>query len=342
MISEPFTPPPVKELLKEGYLAINEAVYVLTGWPKFGLFHSTISPLPEEIKAIRSFFFLPGPKEKFNPQALKVNNIFKEMKLSILNGELDAKFIHLCEGVSFLIRPWDVVVWALLKGYSFPMDLQDALEMYQAPDKKFSKSNQLKIQAKIAAQVLLEMDPTLTVTNIINQPFMHFFRNNRNCKDKERKAVRRAANEVFSEKGKRGRPPKDPNKRTTRKYFLKPIPGVMMIHSSGKRLYHFQTLRIAMQAAAKVIIHQVKNEKLNRMTLSEFWDKFTNHKVVKLYLEEASEAVLAFVHKFVIQVLRIYLNDQAHHSLADHVRKHGSLPIFGENKSLKGTGQIDS
>ena len=80
--------------------AIHEAAFVLTKWPRDGLFPSHISPFSKEIKEDRPFFYLPNPSKRFDPKLMgsKFYKVFIEMKKSIEEGVLPAIFdIYLTE-----------------------------------------------------------------------------------------------------------------------------------------------------------------------------------------------------------------------------------------------------
>lgn len=317
MMEDPFCPPATDTFLHHKYWAINEAVYVLTHWPKTGLVLGSLSPLPEEIKAYRKDFFLPRANKQFNPENQNVNNVFKEMKKSIDNCELEAVFCHLCKGVSYLLRPWDVIAWALLKGYFLPIDLQEALGVFQMSITKQSLPIQRKVRMKIVGQFLVPIHKT-NVTKIIEDDLMSLFGIAGESEDKELKSPRKAMNELFLTKGKRGRQPKIRIERTDREYIPEAIPEVLKMDTKGRRIYHFPLFQLAMTTAVRIIIHQMDKKRLFKMPLDEMLQEFQSNEIVKLYLDESSEFVLKLALKFAEIPLRNFKSILTHQHLIEH------------------------
>lgn len=240
----------------------------------------------------------------FEPKGEQLK-VYKEIKEAIEDGELHGIFNPLHKGIYYFVRPWNLIKWALLKGYIFPENLQEALMIRQVPNLSMTKPLDRKIRRKIVAQLICSEYPNLPVSKICSHDWMKcvgedFHRSLGNKKDDS--AVRKAVNELFSEKGQHGQ------KMNERRCTSLPIYEVAQINENGQRIYQMQGLRIAMKTIAMIILNRMTYQTFDKMTFCEFWEFFIRNGVVKIYLDEASELVQAFVQHHVYA----YCGDLSH------------------------------
>ena len=304
--------PTLSSLLKFNFLGLHEAAFLLTEWPREGYFECSLSPLPEEIKKDRSFFYMPHKlRLNFESMHSESKRAFIELKKSIELGELPARSEYLFEGVSLLVNTEDLILWALFKGFILSKELQRELGFGQIKNPKENGHLPNKVKNKIVGQFVLSMEPNLKLAaEIYKHPLMQLFKEEKKHEngeptDKEHKAVLRSINKLYNSAGKRGRPAAScspPN----RLYVPKAIPEVMLKDDKGRVYYHFPLFKVAMELAAHIKMTQLGKERLLKISKSEFMNELLNDDVVFLYLENAPQIVLKFTLKCFELVLLNY------------------------------------
>ncbi len=118
-------PPSFKELLNLEYIGIHEAAFLLCDWPTHEGEH-----------------YFPNPMEPFNPKEYdgRFNLIFSELNNAVTYRELHCKRYTAILGVALSVRPYDVIIWALLKNKILPKPLQAVLGLSQMPSSDFNRS----------------------------------------------------------------------------------------------------------------------------------------------------------------------------------------------------------
>ncbi len=327
---EPFVPPDAHAFLDKGLWAINEAVHMIVGWPKENLILSTITPLPENIKSVRSFYYLPEVAGVYYPESIKkiYFEVFNDLKKSIEEEALAAIYHHLDSGIFYLLRPQDVMLWALLKGYILPNDVQEALNIRQMKDSKSTKALEKKVRVKVSAQYLLSKNPDLNVTQICKDPLLisaqtagltggsngYHSDYHRMAAEKKRvekasrvsSTVREAVDELFATKGRPGRWSKLVNDNPKRAYIPFPIPEVMHQECDGILRYHFPLLKIAIEAlvyAKKDAVFDVLFIKVrDGYTFEELSQEFIDDAAFQIYLYQPPEIVLQLAKNAIYRI----------------------------------------
>ncbi len=329
MNREPFCPPSMDAFINFRWWAIHEAAFVLTKWPKEGLYYTHVSPLPAEIKEDRPSFFLPGPEANFDLKSTGAafREIFLAMKDSIEKGELAARFEYLSDGITYLVPSEAVIVWALRRELTLPKDLLEVLGFKQIADCKLTVPLQNKVKNKIIGQFVLTLNPNLhRAADIYKHPLMQCYKQEKAFDtgyptDKEHKSVLRAINTLFGEPGQRGRPPSAPKETKPRQYIPHPIPEVLRKGNGKLPHYHFSLLCTAISTAVWVLM-ALKKEKFDKMTVDEFVEEFLQNQVVALYLDGAPQIIASTARNICVNSIAEYSKYQ----MINHIRIHGKLP----------------
>jgi len=303
--SEPFTPPSLTVFLKHKYWGIHEAAFVLTNWPNKDLFECYITPLSEDVKEDRSFFYMLPHDRSFDPYMFgkEYQRVFCDIKTSIENKTLPARFEYLFDGVSYLVSPQDLIVWALLRGRVLPEILQKELRIYQIK-KKSTKPLQKNVKKKILAQFCLSKNQAMSMEELCRE--VKYLDDSENS---DYTASRRVINELFDSQGVRGRP--SIGEKKPRKYTPKPILEVVEFSSDGLIHYQFPLLKDAMLLAAQIKLQIISEDQPLKITKEEFLDKFMNDDVVNLYIKNAPELIVNLVRRFGEQALIDYESFQS-------------------------------
>lgn len=289
---EPFHPPEIMIFLQNEYWAIHEAVFVLTNsWPKVNFCLGSVRSYPVDPSQVKDFFYLPCSPSEFDPRnySKSFQGLFNELETDISSGILKAKFHPLSKGISYLITPKDVILWALLKGHQLPDNLQEALKVYLQNPYKKSLSLEWKTRNKIVAQFLLDQDPSLNVTDLIDNELMYQFGGRED--NTEPTAIRKAVNELFDTKGLKGR---QKNHTQKRQYTPKAIPEVMFIDRLGLARYHVPCLIIAIETLTHVVLLGYSKE-IHDIPEDVIVNEFLNMNIVKLYSDKAPQLILELI-----------------------------------------------
>lgn len=279
--------PDIGSFIKHRYWGIHEAAFLLTAWPKKGLYECDYLQLAEDVKNDRPFFYLPTSLEldlKMYGKAFET--MFMEIKDAIEYFHLIGHHQYLCCGVTYLVSPQDVVVWALMKEKIIPSELQEAFEIYQSIEKP-RKQLREKVKNKIKGQFYFSRNPTDPIDLACKEI---------NGNEKDITAIRNHLNELFDSKGKPGRRPLN-SVKSSRSYVHKAIPEILTKEHLGKQKYQFTLLKEAMTTAVFEKMKLMDKKELCEMTKERFFDEFRLDVVVELYLRDASEILVNFVRE---------------------------------------------
>lgn len=286
--------PSINEFLREKYWTIQESVFVLRGWPqfyltKFAISQSNVNKSQRDqfLKLDRSFFYGTYMKSD-SIQEADYSSIHDVIKEDIDNGLLFCETLTIpLQSTLYFIVPFDVIKWALLKGYTLPRVVQEAIGVFQNNTTQNLKAKTrnllpLKIREKIVAQFFLLNDSNQEREKLCRK-VLKYFEN----KSTDITAIRNNLNELYETPGKKGR--RKNAKPFIESYRMKAIPEILTKDDKGNRYYDFPLLYEAMKEAAilkcKCSSH-VEIPDLNHENI-ENWkknlDEFMNDPVVNLY-----------------------------------------------------------
>lgn len=283
---------PMRLSLKQRYWAIHEAACELTGWPDLGLFEFSGLKIDPDVREDRCFFYMPiSGQIDFKHFGMAFEEMFVAIKTAIENYYLKGRFQHLCCGSSFLVSPWDVLVWALRNGLRIREGVQEVLKIHQNT-KKPKDTIRRKIQDLTKAQGLIMQDNLYRVDPICKQ-----IRDN----GRDTSALRKHVNaELFDKPGKSGRPSNNPNtKNTVRQYLHKALKDVCEMQTDGIIKYQFILLEDITVMLAYEIISIIDLESIRNMDVDIVLEKFGCDPIAKLYLKGAPEIVFHFICQIV-------------------------------------------
>lgn len=282
--------PSSEMFLKMRLWSVQEACLIFTESPKHSFGPVSISGLEKE----RDVFY--HPKGKFNPASFGKNFqlVYSAMISSVVNGELPARSQCIKHEVFHFVKPIDAIDWALRSGLRLPKAILGYLHIKQ----KVCANKYLlrKVIGKIVAQFLLNDNPKMNVSELIQAMKEERTIGELNYQDSRSYALRRSINELFEEKGKPGRQSRI-EARTMRKYTPAPISEIVKFVKGGS-YYDFQLLDEAMRAIAMVISQRFEATWLFQITSDEFVERILSNDVVKMHLEKAP----VFVKEFIIRI----------------------------------------
>jgi len=276
----------------------HEALFNLTTWPKDIIQIGMSDEIYEQTKR----GVIRVPNERLNSKLLsqKQRLIKKELKKSILNGELQARFYNLNflkeyygTNTSYLLSPIKVIIWTLLKGFILPEKLQK-LGLYQQTNiKLFKQFHHDRIKNQIVAQYLLQMNPKFNKSQLCNHDWMKLYGTSKKVTDKEKKAIRRAINRLFISKGKK-----------ERYYCFKPISEIIL-KSEGNNFYHFPLFKTAIETIAQIKIKMLGRTNFLELTEEDFLKEFFEDKIVQAYLNIVLDMMELLLHKKIFQNIQL-------------------------------------
>lgn len=304
----PVTPPPIKCFLNEMFWAIHEAVFVLTAWPKDGLYLTSIIYSPgnnrQNLEKDRSFIYLPEDS-RIDPKLYgrEFEQVYNDLKSAVENGALESKTHRLC-GVLHFVTPCEVITWALLKGYILPKDLQEAIDIRQDEESlklpgKTRNILPIKVKEKIVAQFFLAKDPKQSRIQLYNAVRDYIDGRNQTLdymdgkeqintlkynRGQDLTATRKNLNELYESPGRKGR--RKEIKKTANSYIPKAINEVIRKDAKGNVHYNFLLFKEAMLQAAYFKSETMKLKRIAEITKRDFFAEFLDDDVIRLYLQE--------------------------------------------------------
>lgn len=299
---EPCLPPLDELFIKEEYWALHEATFqiIKAGWPKYDMGTATVSPpLP-----YRSFIYLPE-SIKVDPTKYgeEYNEVYNDLKEAIEKGDLPFKTQQI-DGIVFFVRPRDVIIWALIKGYILRDKLQAAIgirqdiSVLQLHPKTYG-ALPMKVKEKIVAQLLMAKNPYQSRTDLCKNVLDYLNPFASKNKKWDLTAIRRNLNELYDSPGKRGS--KQNLEKDNGSYSLKSIQEVLKKDPEGNVCYNFFLFTVAMLEAANFKIGSIEKSKMIEMNKKSFLKEFIDDEVVSLYLHK-SEYALRIMMKCVEKV----------------------------------------
>lgn len=274
----PPAPPSDEEILQWEYIATHEAAFWLTDWPS------------QNGEKYFPFPFKRIGKEKiitpiiFNPEDhhIKFQEIFIELETSIIRQELPAKFSNAIKGVCHEVRPWDVLVWGLSKGYILPERLQAYLGCKQFQPKAWPKSKRVLIN-KIFFQLIFCDNPESDLKAFVEHPWI---KKRGYCDSNEKKALKRHLDEAIGFKATRG------SKVSKNALKLKPLVEIMETKGQIKE-YHIEGLKILLNHVVEHTLERMNEE----MDLGTFVEIISGHSVFSLYVQNCPEIIIKMIRK---------------------------------------------
>jgi len=313
----------LEQMLSFEFWELHEAAYILSSWPN-NIILSGI-PLPTSKQINRTFLYTTNGRLNKKNLPLKTQKLLFQLKKSVEDGELFAFSRNLLlyrfygRNVSYILRSNEVVLWALLKGLFLPLDLQKAIKIYQI---KASRNKDLtnKVKNQTTGQYLISKNPHLNVSKMCEHEWFLLFGTAKESKDFEKRAIRRALNELFDSKGQKGRPSTNSPQKKGRKYKQKALTDIRREDADGLK-YNIQLLQIAIAAATKINIHFMELNKLSRMTENDFVNHILSDDVINLYLDKAPSSIINLIKKFILNELVNYYPHYKIQNIPAKIRK---------------------
>lgn len=260
-------PPLDEEILSLEYIGTHEAAFLLTEWP-----------------TINGEAYYPSPMNPFdsNNYGLRFKTLYEGLEKSIVDQELPARLYTAIRGVSYQIRPWDALVWALLSGIILPERLQSKLGFYQFTPKAWPREKEALIN-KIIFQLIFVDAPDSELKDFIEHPWIQ----KRGYCDGENKALKRHLAEATGYKATKGR------KESRVPLAISPLKEVLQDDGS----YHVEGLKVAVVLVSQLVFDRMDKTQLDEITLDVFTQTIVTHPVVSLYMENPPVIILKFIRR---------------------------------------------
>ena len=269
---------------EQKYWTIHEAAWELTGWPNHGVFEFSSLKKDPDVKKDRPFFHMPiSGNIDFKYFGEPFERMFVAIKAAIESYYLKGRFHPLCCGSSYLVSPWDVVVWALRNGLQIRKGVQEVLKVHQDM-KKPKDTVRRKIKELTKAQGLIVRNNQHRVDPICKQI---------RGRGKDTSSLRKYINaELFDKPGKSGRPSDDSDiKSSAHRYLHKVLKDVCEMQADGIMKYQFILLEEVAAIIACEILSTIDRENIRKMDVDIVLEKFGCDPIAKLYLKGAPEIV---------------------------------------------------
>ena len=315
---------PLNQMLSYNFWELHEAAFMLTTWPK-NICLSGI-PLPSSDQINRTFLYVPEGRLNKKILPISTQKLLYKLKEAVEKGELFAISRNLLlnrfygRNVSYILRSQELILWALLKGFFLPLEMQKAIEIPQI--KSSSNKNLInKIKNQTVGQYLFKHNLHLNISNSCNHEWMQLFGTAKISKDSEKKAIRRAINELFNSKGKAGRPAEISLKKDNLKCLIKVLPDVIQKDENGSIKYNIQLLQAVIITASKINIHLLGLNNLSEMTENDFINYLLKDDIINLYLQNASNSIKKIINKFILDILSNYYCHPKIQCIPNNIRK---------------------
>jgi hypothetical protein len=254
--------PKTEYLLNYPLWEVHEAAYILAdSWPDNLVFYGIPSPEAEVIGG-RGLY---APNGSFNLKSMDAGfkRIFKRLIIAVENGEIPSLYKLLFinpdiygSRMSYVLRPKDVITWALVEGFNLPKSLSEPLGIYQIKCKEPSKNIHNSVRIRIVSQYVLSENCKFNVEDICAyQGWMKKF----GSSTLSARTIRRAIDMLFDSEGKPGRQPDIAIREGARTYIPKPMPDVFQIDASGRACYCFSLFKTVIITA-----FDIKREKIGK------------------------------------------------------------------------------
>lgn len=322
-------PPATKEILSCNVLELHEGAFWLTGWPS--KMYTCSSDVIREKNIARAFLYLPGPHPAnqppegwfFNPNDMgdKFIEIYSAMQNAIRSGELEARGETLFigdiykENISYFVAPLALIKWAFQNDFFPPDEVQNATVRLQKHTKLRNRpgARQNRIKAIIVYQFLKQYYPGKPDTYYYGHDWMREFGSAKNSIDQDLGAIRKATSTL---RVNRGRGARTKCSREKESYKPKIIGEIMCKDTQGRRCYDIDSLKIAIETAASIMLHIylksgfLKNQK-HEMNQNQFLDHFLHHEIISLYTKEAPLIVSELIREYAESVVCSFFEYQA-------------------------------
>lgn len=299
---EPVIRPLLETFIKHTWWTVLEATFVLTGWPEYEHSWANIGPagiIPSDICEDRPVFFLPSYELDLKKYTKEFQKIFNALNHDIDNQLLSGRHCLIDRGVYNLVSPFDSILWALTKGCSLPVDLQEALSIKQRKQKQ-SKPWQKKVKVMIVGQYYKLSSPRAKKEDVINSEWMRKYV----CKIEHKNQSRQIRKDysIISENGRSGRPKKEDNiPDLTDLVSLKPIPQVLL---RGKKFEcDFDLLETTISTAVWIKSTELIGlEQIRHMNLPEYLEIMERDDVIRLYFADSPQIIGLFIQRVIKKV----------------------------------------
>lgn len=284
--------PSLNSMISFDWWEVHEAAFILTKWPKNIVFGGTPWQVNEQLN--RGGIYILN--ERLNKKTLfeKTKTVLSELIKSIENGELEGLprklglYRAYGKNVSYFVNSYEVIVWALMKGFTVPEELQRRLNIHQSIT-PLRKNSQDRIKNQTVWQYIFHQKQTSgSVRNISkNHPWLTRYGTSGLSNDENCRAIQRARKELLDENG---------------CYIPKAIPDIMIKNEKGMPVYHFCLLKTFIETATN-IIQEILDQELYTKTEESFLERVLNDEVIGLYMEGASIFVINLVKQIILQEL---------------------------------------
>lgn len=299
---EPFIPPPLDVFIDLVWWSVLEATFALTEWPKYDHFYCDTSKfIPPDTAGNRHKFIIPS----YLPFNLKSYNsefqqIFCAMNEDINDNKLEGRRVKIEEGIYHLVRPYEVILWAIKMQRTLPLNIQEVLsirQIFQIQEKPWQK----KVKVMIVSQYYKLAHPNATKNEITRCDWMKKYALNVKSDNQYRQLQKDYSQSC--KKGSPGRPKKDKEDEFASKTErLKMIPEVIKKKGSVFECDFF-LLDSAISTAVNLISFEIIGlENICGMNLDEFMNWMLGDKLIKLYLKNVPQIIEKFIKKIITKV----------------------------------------
>lgn len=290
------------DLLKERFLAIHEAAFLLTDWPKHNLFKTSIcfnNVVIGDLLLDRQYIYLPK-EEKIDPKKYgkRFKNVYNHLKEAIEKGDLSFNNFRV-KGNIYFLTPHNFVSWALINGYIFPIPLPEPFQIYSQDETplelhpKTRAALPMKVREKITAQLILAIDPKPSSRTDLCEKVLIYVDPRRT----DLTGVRDNINELYEFPGKKGRNKQNANGQSD-SYILRPMEEILSENLKGRLCCNYQLLFVAIKQSIYFKKKSYTKDRIEKMNRESFCKEFLGDDVLSIYFQD-SEFVMGIVKKWI-------------------------------------------
>lgn len=298
-----FVPPQLDQLIKYSWCTLPEAVFALTELPKNGHFLSKIripqrEDIHSEITEDRHDLILPE-NLSFNPTnySKEFQKIFHAINEAIHNNQLAGRHFFIAPSIDILVKPYDVILWAINMQYTLPGDLQKALLIKQIKQRQLFPWLE-KVKTMIVAQYSKLENPDMTQNEIIDSDLMKKYGKNFKAKYQTKN---NSEFEVYADVSRQLKKDISVALGNSKQFIIKRIPYAL----AKRRGYfecNFELLKSIIDTCVRLVSEKVGLEKIRILSIAEFIDLMMRDKIIKLYVKEAPQIVIQFIERTIKEV----------------------------------------
>ena len=285
--------PLMEEIHKHSFLTNFEATCVLTTCPKYCIRVDNLSSLDG-----KPYFIVPSETFYLRDQSKEFKNIFDAINDDINSESFNGIWMPISKNVDYLIKPSDLIMWAIRHNFSLPLNLQKALSIEITKPGKLESWRGM-VNNMIVAQYTQLSEKETSPKKILGSPMMRTYVPDSNSKSEN--VLRRLKRDIsrISKKRKPGWQEINDNETQDRLEPIKIIPEVLEEALGEGGIYwkvNFALLREVIITAVFIKIHELEGvRKIRKMRLAEFMLLMIRDTVINRYLKESPSFIVYFI-----------------------------------------------